>query len=164
MKNTMSIKMINYHLSPDMMIKKIVATLCFISFGVAALAQASSYDNGQINVEVDEVIRIEKYGWENLELSYQLTNGSDRQLKRIDFKVILLDKDQKSVGEIDVHDFNIPENSKITYKYIEMNPDFVNARIDEIKLVEGSIAVQYNGSNQQTDSGGKKDTATIRLK
>lgn len=119
--------------------KKVFTFLFAIALGASALAQTIQSIDDQVSIEVKRIVRIEKYGWDNLEIAYKIINKSDRNLKRVDFTVALMDGNGFQIGIIDVHDFYVQKRSKKKCTYIEMSPEFVNTDIREFKLLSKSI-------------------------
>ncbi|MCV9387225.1 hypothetical protein [Reichenbachiella ulvae] len=110
----------------------------------------------EVTIEILEIKRVEKYGWDNLEIQYRLKNNSPYDLQKIDFFVHLLDADQKEIGSIELFAFNIDKASNKKYKSVEVLSPYVNEsigqhivetkQIDVVLDEDGSSMVRIEGS------------------
>ncbi|PIB35934.1 hypothetical protein BFP72_11280 [Reichenbachiella sp. 5M10] len=96
--------------------------------------EITSYDAYQIKnnvyIEILDIKRVEKYGWDNLEIEYTLNNASEYDLQKVDFLIHLLDKNQEEIGTMELYTFDVPKKSNKTYKNIEVLSPFVNEKFD----------------------------------
>lgn len=97
-------------------------------------ASLSPYEAYQIkkNIEVEilEVKRVAKYGWDNLEIKYKLTNNSDYDLQKFDFMIHLVDKKGHEIGTVDAFAFGIEKNSTTQLRYVETMSSYAHMPID----------------------------------
>ncbi|MBU2913997.1 hypothetical protein [Reichenbachiella agariperforans] len=120
--------------------KKCMLIILGLVTAVTAMAQdLSPYKAYQIKqnvkVEILEIKRVEKYGWDNLEVKYRLTNKSNYDLQKVDFLVHLLDENDKEIGSIELFAFKVPKSSSKKYKSVDILSPYVNAEIAN-QLVE----------------------------
>lgn len=120
----------------------------FFTYGIilactlsAAAQRAHSFD-GLVDIQIKEVALVQQYGWDNLEVTYQLSNHSEQDLKKVDFRIILLDAFDQKAGFIDVHDFEVAKNSTATYTYEDINTEFAHVKFEEFSVLEPSIAIK----------------------
>jgi len=126
--------------------KKILAVLLVCALGVAATAQKiSPYTqykiNEGVNVEVKKIKRVEQYGWDNFEVTYRLKNNTSFDLFKVDLILYLVDKNDKQVGVVEIHDFKVPKNSDEEYHYVDLHSPYVNEKYDKIVVVKNNIEV-----------------------
>jgi hypothetical protein len=119
----------------------LIATL-----GVGASAQEispySEYKIRQgVTIEVQDVQRVEKYGWDNLEVTYRLKNNTEYNLFKVDLTFYLIDKHDEQVGIVYVHDFKVPKNSDKLYKFVDIHSPYVNEKYDKIIVVKNNLEV-----------------------
>ncbi len=84
-----------------------------------------------VSVEILDIHRVEKYGWDNLEVDYQLKNNTPYKIQKIDFMIHLVDQDQKEIGSFKVHATEVPEFSDDRRVYFEIGSEYVNEKIDQ---------------------------------
>ncbi|MFY0628412.1 MAG: hypothetical protein JXR07_19100 [Reichenbachiella sp.] len=82
-----------------------------------------------VSIQIKDIQRVEKYGWDNLEVNYVLKNESNFEIQKLDFMIHLLDKNQNEIGTIDAHVFDIPRLSEREMKFVEIGSEFVNDKI-----------------------------------
>ncbi|MEP1782529.1 hypothetical protein [Reichenbachiella sp.] len=126
--------------------KKILAMLLVSTLGVAATAQEiTPYTQYKINegvsVEVKKLKRVEKYGWDNFEVTYRLKNNTEFDLFKVDLTLYLVDKNDRQVGVVEVHDFKVPKNSDKEYLYVDLHSPYVNEKFDKIIVVKNNLEV-----------------------
>ncbi|SMD39141.1 hypothetical protein SAMN04488029_4065 [Reichenbachiella faecimaris] len=129
--------------------KKLVAVLLVSALGATATAQEiSSYSQYKINegvsVEVKKLKRVEQYGWDNFEVVYRLKNNTDFDLFKLDLTLYLVDKHDREVGTVEIHDFKVPKNSDEEYHYVDLHSPYVNEKFDKIVVVKNNIEVQVD--------------------
>lgn len=127
--------------------KKLVAVLLVIALGATATAQEiTSYSQHKINegvsVEIKKLKRVEQYGWDNFEVTYRLKNNTDFDLFKVDLTLYLVDKNDREVGIVEIHDFKVPKNSDEEYHYVDLHSPYVNKKFDKIVVVKNNIEVQ----------------------
>lgn len=126
--------------------KKLVAVLLVSLLGGAVTAQEiSSYTQHKINegvqVEVKKVKRVEQYGWDSFEVTYRLKNTTAFDLFKVDLTLYLVDKNDRQVGVVEVHDFKVPKNSDEEYHYVDIHSPYVNEKFDKIVVVKNNLEV-----------------------
>lgn len=127
--------------------KKLLTVLLVSALGATATAQEiSSYSQYKINeavqVEVKNVKRVEQYGWDSFEVTYRLKNNTQFDLFKVDLTLYLIDKNDRQVGAVEVHDFKIPKNSDAEYHYVDLHSPYVNEKFDKIVVVKNNLEVQ----------------------
>lgn len=127
--------------------KKLVAVLLVSALGAVATAQEiSSYTQYKIkegvNVEVKKIKRVEQYGWDNFEVTYRLKNNTSFDLFKVDVILYLIDKNDRQVGMVEIHDFKVPKKSDEEYHYVDLHSPYVNEKYDKIVVVKNNIEVQ----------------------
>lgn len=135
--------------------------LLFISIAllgsVSLRAQELSSDNKEdilssISINVLEVNRVEKYGWDQLEVLYNLQNNSDFTIKKLDFIITLQDEEGNEVGTVDGHAFNIPEATSRDMKYFDVGSQYVNAKINSFSAKTILLDVVVDDESQKVVS------------
>lgn len=119
----------------------IASLLCASSAMAQEISPYQAYQiKNQVDVKILEIKRVEKYGWDNLEIKYELINESDYDLQKLDFFVHLLDENGEEIGSIELFAFDISKSSKEKLKSIEVLSPYVNediaTQIVETKLIE----------------------------
>lgn len=120
--------------------------LLVVALGAAATAQEiTPYSQYKINegvkVEVKQLNRVEKYGWDNFEVTYRLTNATEFDLFKVDLTLYLVGKDDEQVGVIEIHDFKVPKHSDAEYHYVDLHSPYVNEKYEKIVVVKNNIEV-----------------------
>ncbi|MGL1885236.1 MAG: hypothetical protein OCD76_01880 [Reichenbachiella sp.] len=133
--------------------KKLILTLVGGLAALATMAQdLSPYTAFQIKknvkVEILEVERVEKYGWDNLEIKYRLTNNSAFDLEKYDFMIHLVDKNGHAIGTINAYAFDIDKKTINEGKYIDTMSPYVNDVIAEYIPEGDNMTVIVEGSNE----------------
>ncbi|MEO9964320.1 MAG: hypothetical protein ABJF11_00945 [Reichenbachiella sp.] len=127
--------------------KKILAIVMVIgALGATATAQEiSPYSQYKINegvsVEVKKIKRVEKYGWDNFEVTYRLKNNTNYDLFKVDLTLYLVDKNDRQVGIVEVHDFKVPKNSDAEYHFVDLHSPYVNEKYDKIIVVKNNLEI-----------------------
>ncbi|MEP2025340.1 MAG: hypothetical protein ABJH98_08615 [Reichenbachiella sp.] len=126
--------------------KKLVAMLLVGALGATATAQEiSSYSQYKINegvsVDVKKIKRVEQYGWDNFEVTYRLKNNTEFDLFKVDITLYLVDKNDREVGIVEIHDFKVPKNSDEEYHYVDLQSPYVNEKYNKIVVVKNNIEV-----------------------
>lgn len=129
--------------------KKILTMLLVSTLGVAATAQdITPYSQYKINegvsVEVKKLKRVEKYGWDNFEVVYRLKNETKYDLFKVDLTLYLVDKNDRQVGVVEVHDFKVPKNSDEEYHFVDLHSPYVNEKFDKIIVVKNNIEIMLD--------------------
>jgi len=114
--------------------KKIVVLLLALFAGSGLQAQSlTPYTEYKIKegvtVQINEIKRVEKYGWDNLEVVYVLKNETSFDIQKLDFMIHLLDKNQKEIGTIKAHACEIPKLSENTLTFVEVGSEYINEKI-----------------------------------
>lgn len=133
--------------------KKLLAMLWVSALGASATAQDitpySQYKiNESVTVEIKDLKRVEKYGWDNFEITYQIKNETNYDLFKIDATLYLVDKYDQQVGVVEIHDFNIPKNSDQEYTYVDLHSPFVNEKYKKIIVVKNNLEVVLESDRQ----------------
>lgn len=105
-----------------------------------------------LKIKVKKINRVEKYGWDNLEVVYELTNQSDFNIRKLDFTVQLLDHNKNEVGSVEVHAFGIPKESSRTLKYADVGNQFVNTKFQDFTTSCTLIDVELTGEHKKVVS------------
>ncbi|WP_422358715.1 hypothetical protein [Reichenbachiella sp.] len=129
--------------------KKLVAILLVSALGATATAQKiNSYTQHKINqgvsIDVKKIKRVEKYGWDNFEVTYRLKNSTEFDLFKVDLTLYLVDKNDRQVGVVEVHDFKVPKNSDAEYHYVDLHSPYVNEKFDKIVVVKNNLEVMID--------------------
>ena len=106
-----------------------------------------------LNISVQEINRVEKYGWDNLEVKYSVQNESDFDIRKLDFTIYLMNENDEKVGTIEVHAFNIPKSSEKSLNYVDIGSEYVNTKIDDFSLKTQLLDVVVEGEKIVTISG-----------
>lgn len=119
----------------ECVMNKLKVFVVLLLVGTSVMAQKSSNISpadleDDLKIEILEINRVEKYGWDNLEIIYKLTNNSNYDIQKIDFNVHLAGADGNRIGSINVHAFRIPKKSDRTIKFAEVSSDYVNAQFE----------------------------------
>lgn len=130
--------------------KKLFALLFVTTLGVNAFSQTSNRVSDRVSIELKKVHRIAKYGWDNMEVDYKLTLKSSLLIKRIDFEVALFDSNNNRIAIVEVHNFHIGRKSKAKYKYIDMNPDYINVEIHRYELIPESLRIRIDQNSDES--------------
>ena len=120
-----------------------------IEVSAQSLTPYSEYKIRQgVSVEVEDIQRVEQYGWDNLEVSYRLKNETEYDLFKVDLTFYLVDKHDIQVGIIEVHEFKVEKNSNKLYKFVDIHSPFVNEKFNKIIVVKNNLEVVVeNDSN-----------------
>ena len=115
---------------------KLVMTLCALALTMGAVAQnLTPYEKYKIRegvfVEILDIHRVEKYGWDNLEVDYNVKNNTSYDIQKLDFMIHLLDKNKNEIGSFKVHATEVPKFSEGKRVYFEVGSEYVNENIDQ---------------------------------
>lgn len=133
--------------------KAIVLTLFGCLVALATLAQEiSPYQAYQIKenikVEVLSIERVEKYGWDNLEVKYRVSNNSSYDLAKYDFMIHLVDGENKEIGSMEAFTFDIAKKSIIEGKYVQTMTPFANEDIQQFIAESQNISIRLEEEGQ----------------
>ncbi|UXP32227.1 hypothetical protein N6H18_17955 [Reichenbachiella agarivorans] len=146
--------------------KKLVSIAIGLLAAATAIAQdLSPYAAYQIKenvkVEILEIKRVEKYGWDNLEVSYRLINESNYDLQKVDFLVHLIDVNQNEIGTVELFAFDIPKKSDDQYKSIEVLSPYANENVTKHYVETKAMDVMIGQQNQTVSI---QSTQSVRFK
>lgn len=115
-----------------------------------------------ITVQIEDIHRVEKYGWDNLEVVYVLKNETNFDVRKLDFMIHLLDENQKEIGTIVAHATEVPKHSQKTMKFVDIGSDFVNEKITT--SIPETTSIDVIIENQESQVVSIKGSNSIYLK
>ncbi|WP_162556012.1 hypothetical protein [Reichenbachiella versicolor] len=82
-----------------------------------------------IQLEIKDIKKVAKYGWDNLEITYTVTNETDFDIHKLDFNIHLIDNHNQAIGTVEAHAFSLPKHSEEERHYTDAKTEFGSAKI-----------------------------------